>query len=768
MKQLKNILKISIAAAMLSGLFSVCAAADEGNWAIYMYVCGSDLESGSGYATDNLLDLMHSERTEDTIIVAQTGGASEWHNNFVDAEKTQRWLYVDGDMELVDEQECLNMGDADTLADFLAFASTNYPADHTMVIFWDHGGGTLSGCCIDENFDNDSLSLTEMHDAFSRVYDLSGEALPVDIIGFDCCLMATIDVADTFKDVAHYLVASEEVEPCDGWNYDYLGGLLGENPSIDPMDLGVEICSSYYDRLVQIDEELYTSKADTATLSLTDLTQVDNLTAAFDSFIDNMIVTAYYDPEYFRAYSMFAQNSENYGGNSRSEGYMDLTDIKDFILNSGEYIQGSEEVLNALDACVLYQVNGGFRTRGGGLSFYFDYDGQKEKNDQYDENGSLDALKVLYDFGLSDGIEVSSYDYMQQLGLDTGAIPEVSSLEYTESNVTPIQFNEEGIPFVDFGEELASCITDAMYYVYYVEDGKSYYIGSDDEVACDFEAGTVADRMGGNWAYFDGNLASMELVYDNADYHLYAIPVKVGEEELCLQVGFDTAENKWTVLGAGIPHEETAMTSRAIYLEKGTEVTLLYKEVRADGELITVEGNSFIYDPDSSFSFEPLVNGRYAIQYVIEDMYANTVSSEYIVFDLADGERTFDATAAIPFSEVPENPTAEEAAQDGEQHVANLTIINNTDSDIVEFSVAASEDELTDENILVASIGAGVSTNPGDYTMGYHSNSLLWVIRAVDASGTEHTFDWDLSNCDAEEMSVEFFIDTDGLWTIRY
>lgn len=761
---MKRLLRVLITAAMISGLSSACAKADDGNWAIYMYVCGSDLESGNGYATDNLLDLMRSGRTEDTIIVAQTGGASEWHNEFVNAEKTQRWLYTDGNMDLVDEQELANMGDADTLADFLEFASTNYPAEHTMVLFWDHGGGTLSGCCKDENFDGDMLSLTEMHDAFSRVYNLSEEALPIDILGFDCCLMATIDVADTFKDTAHYLVASEEVEPSDGWNYDYIGNCLGENPFISPEELGVEICNSYYDRLLQIDEESYTNKADTATLSLTDLTKIGNLTDAFNTFVDNMIGYAYSDPEYFRAYSIFAKNSENYGGNSRSEGYTDLTDIKDFMVNSSEYISDTEEVLNALDECVIYKVNGDFRARGGGLSFYFDYDGEKDRNDLYEENGSLDSLKALYDFGVPEGLDESSCEYIKLLGLDENSLPEVNSLKGYESNTTPIQFDEEGIPYVDFGDECTSCITDAMYYVYYVDGDKTYYIGSDDEVACDFVSSVVGDRMAGNWAYFDGNLASMELVYDSPEYHLYTIPIKANGEELCLQVGFNDASGEWTVLGAGIPREETAMTSRAIYLESGTEITLLHKEVTSDDSVVTVEGHSFIYDPDTSFTFEPLVNGRYAIQYVLEDMYANTVASEYIVFDLADGERIFDAEAAIPLRE----HTAEVAVQDGEHHKADLTIINNTDSSIVEFYVVESEDDDVDVNLLATPIEAGDSTGEGDYSMTYSADLLLWEIRAVDDSGTLHTFDWDLSNCNYESMSIEFFIDTDGVWSVRY
>lgn len=60
-----------------------------------------------------------------------------------------------------------SMGEASTLADFLDFCSTNYPADHTAVIFWDHGSGSASGVSFDEIYDYDSLTLDEIYNAFA-------------------------------------------------------------------------------------------------------------------------------------------------------------------------------------------------------------------------------------------------------------------------------------------------------------------------------------------------------------------------------------------------------------------------------------------------------------------------------------------------------------------------------------------------------------------------------------------------------------------------
>ena len=104
-------------------------AAGEGSWAIYWYLCGSDLESGGGFASGDLGELMEVQLPENVNVVIETGGSSEWQNDVIDASKLQRWVYNSEGLMLVDEQPSASMGEAQTLADFLSFAKTNYPAE---------------------------------------------------------------------------------------------------------------------------------------------------------------------------------------------------------------------------------------------------------------------------------------------------------------------------------------------------------------------------------------------------------------------------------------------------------------------------------------------------------------------------------------------------------------------------------------------------------------------------------------------------------------
>ena len=203
--------------------------AEDGSWAVYWYLCGSDLETDAGCATTDLEEMLQVELPENVNVVIQTGGAMEWQNEYMDSSVIQRWLYNSEGLQLLEEQDTANMGDAQTLYEFLAFANENYPADKVAVTFWNHGGGSVSGAAFDEIYDYDSLDLAEMYEAFDAVWPADQENPALELVGFDTCLMATIDVAAVFQNFAKYLVGSEEVEPGNGWNYTGWLEALAEN-----------------------------------------------------------------------------------------------------------------------------------------------------------------------------------------------------------------------------------------------------------------------------------------------------------------------------------------------------------------------------------------------------------------------------------------------------------------------------------------------------------------------------------------------------------
>lgn len=281
---------------------------EDGSWAVYWYLCGSDLESG---------------------------GASVWQNDIVDAEKLQRWLYNSEGLQLIDEQPSASMGEAQTLADFLSFAKENYPADKTAVVFWNHGGGSVAGASFDELYGNDSLTLDEMYQAFSGVWEPSVDSQPLELVGFDTCLMATVDVAYTFCDLSHYLVASEETEPANGWYYSHWVKALANEPSMDGEALGRIICDTYYEGCEAVGTQ------DNTTLSLTDLTKIQPLLDAYEVFGREALAAACENPGFFSQFARVAQQSENYGGNTKEQGYTNMVDLGHMARQSGGLLTSS-------------------------------------------------------------------------------------------------------------------------------------------------------------------------------------------------------------------------------------------------------------------------------------------------------------------------------------------------------------------------------------------------------------------------------------------
>ena len=173
------------------------------DWTILVYLCGTDLESRGNAGTSDIIEAIKSQYNERVNIVYQTGGTNGWYDDIIASDRIQRYERVDGDIRLVDEQPLANMGDPDTLSSFIEWGAENYPAENMGLVFWNHGGGSISGICFDELNDMDSLSLKEVDKALSDSFDCMSEKF--EFIGFDACLMATLETANVLVPYANYM-----------------------------------------------------------------------------------------------------------------------------------------------------------------------------------------------------------------------------------------------------------------------------------------------------------------------------------------------------------------------------------------------------------------------------------------------------------------------------------------------------------------------------------------------------------------------------------
>jgi len=181
-----------------------------------------------------------------------------------------------------------NMGGLKTLADFTKWCMKEHPAQHYMLIIWDHGGGFLgydggSRSSMSGSFrlkgvrfdgtDEDYLTIPELRDALKQITHGGREKL--DIVGFDACLMGMVEIFHELSPYAKYAVASEEVEWCPGWHYEGFLQDLTENPKISPKEFAAHIVDSY---------RVFYGDAMGTTMSAIDLAEVGSIVEATDDF----------------------------------------------------------------------------------------------------------------------------------------------------------------------------------------------------------------------------------------------------------------------------------------------------------------------------------------------------------------------------------------------------------------------------------------------------------------------------------------------------
>ncbi len=608
-------------------------------WTVCWYLCGSDLESYYGCATSDMAEMMQVSLPEEVQVVIQTGGADTWYNYGIDENAIERYLYDQNGLTLLESSPQSNMGDPDTLAEFLAFCRDNYPADHTMVLFWNHGGGSVTGVAFDENYDFDSLTLTEMYDAFGRVYDLSAARPPIDVVGFDSCLMATIDTAYTFADVAQYMVASEELEPGNGWFYTSWLQALANNTGMDGAELGTAICDAYVEGCE------WEGTADEITLSVTDLSALGNLMDAYERMGDEALVAALDNPGFFSKLGRAATRSESYGGNTPDQGYTNMVDLGHLVRNSADILpDNAQAVLDALDACIVYKVNGPYRQEATGLSCYYSYNSDMDDFVGYTNEGSSDAFKYLYGYAIGGSLSDAGMAYIENLGFDEATLPEVPTLEnmVEDGEDFPLWVNNDGCAVLDIGRELADALKSVYFQLAYVdaESDMLLLLGRDNDIESDWENGVFLDNFRGVWGTIDGCLVYMEILYEGDDYNTYSVPILLNGEEYSLRVVYDFDDEAFHITGARRGLDENGMADKNLrQLQPGDEITTIHyiSSMSGDDAFEAYEVDTITVTKNTQFTEEWMGDGSYMMLFEMVDTRGGSLWSDVILFTI-EGE----------------------------------------------------------------------------------------------------------------------------------
>lgn len=253
---------------------------DQAEWTFLVYM-GADNNLESAGITD-FLEMADVGSDANVKIVALFDRHLGWQTGFDDWTDTRRGVINNGDEPDTTWGTSIgeaNMGDPQTLVDFVEWGMQTYPASRYAVVLWDHGSGWHARsepppskiACVDEcvpctqdspdcdmhgttcDLDtgccagDDRLFMQELGNALQAI---EMDVQQLDLVGFDSCLMGMVEVAYEIRGCATVMVGSERSEPNNGWPYDTLLADLVADPSMTAADLGGTIVSRYYESYV--------------------------------------------------------------------------------------------------------------------------------------------------------------------------------------------------------------------------------------------------------------------------------------------------------------------------------------------------------------------------------------------------------------------------------------------------------------------------------------------------------------------------------------
>ena len=632
-----------MAAALLSLILWAAPALAEENaaWTVMFYLCGSDLESNYGYASENLKEIancytykavrqaMGNEPVDAgrVNVVVETGGCKQWHAGELGMEirtdALQRWHFEPAEtisseehtpFVLDEELPLACMADPETLADFIRWGAEACPAEKYALVLWDHGGGSKTGLFIDELFDDATLYMDELGDA------LRGGGVTFEAVLFDACLMANLETACAIRDSARWMIASEEVVAGKGTAVgDWLQQLY-YTPQWDGRRLGRWICETTRTKYAEEADEQVLA---TMTWSVIDLSKIGRVAEMFDQFFAAYGQCYASDPALMTQYAHFLRNGTEFG-----LGDNDMHDLSEIfhvpmiagILDPDLYAG----MVDALMDAVAHNIHGPGRSRAGGLSFCYAAESSPEELSVYARNcpsasylAFLDAITFgwsapdwVYETAerLPDIQELADYQIQAEKRVTEDGTPGFTIVSGMENVGQPhgrlYRLNEKNNRVELLGATAAFPV---------VRDGTTV-----------FSLDTAWRWCAVEDVHCCAELVSMEYL----GRALYNIPVRVGTENGLLRCCYDESSDELlTIYGLwqGYDADNHVFNRNVVPLAQlaGQEFSLLFP---VDG---TGDSDKTLYEASGPMTMyrslemtaKPLPPGTYYLEYWVEDIF---------------------------------------------------------------------------------------------------------------------------------------------------
>ncbi len=335
-------MKTLIILMCIGGLLLVNASAFADDWTIMLYLNGdNNLENHVMTDINNIEANCPTANVNMLLMVdRETANADyNWTNpRIYEIKRDYNSNSIGSTLRENLPENDFDMGDPQTLADFGTMCVNAYPADHYMLVVYNHGSGWHKG----DKEDNKGISWDdtnggnyigiangELEYALGEIKNTIGDN--IDIVHFDACLMQMWEVMEAVRPNADFLIASEENGVTGSTDYAGYLTALNNNTSMSPRTLAVEVESECSEK----------------TNSLIELSKIPNLRIAVDGLALALMQAK--DEGYGAAIETARNNAFEMGGNAS---HIDLWDFAFQVCMINNLPQYLTNACNAIDAAM--------------------------------------------------------------------------------------------------------------------------------------------------------------------------------------------------------------------------------------------------------------------------------------------------------------------------------------------------------------------------------------------------------------------------------
>lgn len=245
-----------ILASLFVFFISTVNAATPKNWTFLIFLNGNN--NLDRWGTENLKSMEKIGSNDQVNIVVQWASLSKRRTVRLLVEKSTNPSQVTS--PILQDLGSVDMGDYQSLQDFIKWGVENFPAEHYFINVWDHGGGwhylhansrinnwrKIDSASNDISYDEITghlISTEHLGQSMDYAANLIGHK--VDLYGSDACLMAMAEVADQMSNSVSYFAGSQEVEPAAGWPYTELLSRWEATPNATAEDVAKILTEEY-------------------------------------------------------------------------------------------------------------------------------------------------------------------------------------------------------------------------------------------------------------------------------------------------------------------------------------------------------------------------------------------------------------------------------------------------------------------------------------------------------------------------------------------